>query len=210
MKKTITTALFDLDGVLIDSAKLIEGSFEYTLALFNTGKKAKDVLDGGSTIREVYGKLTSKEELPKFLEAHAAFQKDNLHLVTPFQDAIATLETIRAKGIHIGIITNRSINARYIIEHCKLNGLVDLVISVEDVKNPKPHPEGIQKAMAHFESKPSETIMVGDMPVDIEAGKAAGVITVGLNTNGNLWDLKKSGSDYITGSLAELVPLLFN
>jgi len=210
MKTIITTALFDLDGVLIDSAKLVEGSFNHTLALFKTGKKAEDVLDGGSTIREVYGKLTTAEELPKFVEAHAAFQRDNLHLVTAFEDAARTLETLRAKGIHTGVITNRSINARRIIEHCKLDSLIDLVISVEDVKNPKPHPEGILKAMTHFGSKLFETIMVGDMPVDIEAGKAAGVITVGINTNGNLEDLKKAGPDYITGSLGELVPLLFS
>ena len=74
MKTNITTALFDLDGVLIDSGKLIAGSFEHTLALFNTGKTFEDVADGGATTREVYEKITTEAELPK------SWIKSRLHI----------------------------------------------------------------------------------------------------------------------------------
>ena len=209
MKTKITTVLFDLDGVLINSAKLVSDSFDHTFAAFNMSERFESISGSGLTIAEVYGQYTTKDQLLKFMEAHAGFQKNNLHLVTAFEDALSTLRILRDKGIHIGIITNRSMNARNIIEHCELTPLVDFVVSVEDVKNPKPHPEEILKAIAHFDSNPAETIMVGDMPVDIQAGKAAGVITVATNTSDCLDELKKSHPNHIVQALAELIPLFF-
>jgi|ERR1035437_704503 pyrophosphatase PpaX len=209
MNKKITTALFDLDGVLIDSARLVEGAFDHTFAAFNIATQYDPVADGGLTIRERYGRVVTEADLPKFMQTHADFQKNNLHLVTAFDDAVSTLQILRGKGIYIGVITNRSINARHIIEHCALAPLIDFVVSVEDVTNPKPHPEGILKAMGHFGSKSSETIMVGDMPVDIQAGKAAGVTTVAIDTSECLEALVKSRPDHVVKTLAEIVHLLF-
>ena len=202
-----------MDGVLIDSKLLVKGAFIHTFATFNIPDErhffGTTALSGLSLV-ETYQTVAPDADISKLTKAHAAFQNDNLHLVTPFDDAVVTLKELRRKGVNIGVITNRSINARHILEHCGLDSLIDLVVSVEDVVNPKPHPEGILKAMAHFGSKPYETIMVGDMPVDITAGKSAGVTTVAVDTSNCLDELRKNNPSFLIQRVSELIPLFFS
>jgi phosphoglycolate phosphatase/pyrophosphatase PpaX len=62
-----------------------------------------------------------------------------------------------------------------------LSSYFDVVITGDDVTHPKPHPEGILLAMEQLRAKASDTIYVGDSDADILAGRAAGLLTVGVN-----------------------------
>ncbi|MDR7317816.1 phosphoglycolate phosphatase-like HAD superfamily hydrolase [Brevibacillus nitrificans] len=63
----------------------------------------------------------------------------------------------------------------------KLDGYFEIVITGDDVSDPKPHPEGILLAMQKLGADPRETIYVGDSDDDVIAGRAAGLQTVGVN-----------------------------
>src|SRR5690625_7677900 len=52
-------------------------------------------------------------------------------------------------------------------------------ITIDDVNNPKPHPEPVRLAMNELKAKPASTIMVGDNCHDIEAGRDAGAERAG-------------------------------
>jgi HAD superfamily hydrolase (TIGR01509 family) len=51
----------------------------------------------------------------------------------------------------------------------------DLVITAADVKNPKPHPESIEKILAKLNLKKKEAVFIGDSEVDRQAAESAGV-----------------------------------
>jgi len=50
-----------------------------------------------------------------------------------------------------------------------------LVISALDVACPKPHPESLNKILAHFQVRPDEVVYIGDSVVDAEAAHRAGI-----------------------------------
>jgi phosphoglycolate phosphatase-like HAD superfamily hydrolase len=50
-----------------------------------------------------------------------------------------------------------------------------MVVTALDVKNPKPHPESIEKILQSLNLKKEETVFVGDSEVDQQAAKSSGV-----------------------------------
>lgn len=209
MKKHTKAVLFDLDGVLIDSSSLVGNAFEYTIRTHDLKNATAEEWSAmkGLPIADVYARLGGTQ-IENICRTHAEFQNANLHLVTAYPNAISVLETLRGAGVKTGVITNRSRNARSIMQHCGLLNLVDLVVSIEDVTNPKPHPEGILKAMSTFTVTSDEAVMLGDMPVDLQAAKAAGVGSIAVNTGDCLEELNRHNPDHVIEDLEELVPLL--
>lgn len=204
------TALFDLDGVLIDSMPLIQKAFAYMVKKygFDETRMHDRARWRGYTLRQCYSVLCGHEDVTPLCDEHASFQDKNPELITPFHGACGILESLRSNDFKIGVITNRSRNARSMLIHCQLMSQVDYVVAVEDVTNPKPHPEGIFKALNHFSRKPEHAYMIGDMPVDIHTGKNAGVRTIAINTSDCLEDLQRVRPDHIVRRLEELLPIL--
>jgi pyrophosphatase PpaX len=60
-----------------------------------------------------------------------------------------------------------------------------MIVTVDDVKNPKPHPEPVLMAIEKMGANPATTLMVGDSPADIQSANAAGVASVAVS-----WSLK--------------------
>jgi pyrophosphatase PpaX len=80
------------------------------------------------------------------------------------------------------------------------------IVSVDDVANPKPHPEPVLRAMEELGADPATTMMVGDSAVDMESAAAAGTIPVGV-----AWSLKgeqkllASGAHHIIHDMRDLL-----
>jgi HAD superfamily hydrolase (TIGR01509 family) len=88
------------------------------------------------------------------------------------------LEHCRAHGMQTALVTSspRAV-VRPVSVRLGLDELFDFVISGDDVKNYKPHPEPVLTTLAALGRACSDAIMVGDSRADILAGKAAGVAT---------------------------------
>ena len=92
------------------------------------------------------------------------------------------------------------------------SGLVDLfdiVLASEDVQAGKPDPEGILIALQHMNAAKDRSVYIGDMSVDIEAGKAAGIRTIALaNGIGSHEALAAAQPDLIVHDLDEVARAL--
>jgi len=94
-----------------------------------------------------------------------------------------TLTTLHSNGYRLGVVTSGTeCRVAREIELSALNGLLDVVICNEHIVNKKPHPEGLELALKALSSLPEETAYVGDAPEDIEMGKRANVLTVGVRS----------------------------
>jgi HAD superfamily hydrolase (TIGR01509 family) len=86
-----------------------------------------------------------------------------------------TLERLKEKGILRVINTNRTTSMKYIMERYNLWPFFDMVVTALDVKNPKPHPESIEKIVQAFNLNKEQTVFVGDSEVDQQTARSSGV-----------------------------------
>lgn len=184
----ITTLLFDLDGTLINTNELIIASFMHTLEKFYPGKyKREHVIPFmGPTLTESFSTVDANRVDELITEYRRFNMEMHDEFVEEYETVYETIETLHDKGYKIGIVTTK---ARNVVEmglsFSRLKQFFDVVITIDDVQNAKPHPEPIQLALEKLNASPEETIMVGDNYHDIEGGKNAGTKTAGV-----VWSLK--------------------
>ncbi|HEV8613600.1 MAG TPA: HAD-IA family hydrolase [Gemmatimonadales bacterium] len=178
----LTTVLFDLDGTLIDSIRLILDSYHHTLAAHALPARSDaHWLAGLGTPLLVQFRDWCDDPLQ--LEAMVAtYREYNLahhdSMVTAYPGVVEMVKAIRAAGFRTGLVTSK--NRPGAFRGLKLIGLaeeMELVIGADEVENPKPHPEPIQLALSRLGEGPERTIYVGDSIHDMESGRAAGVRT---------------------------------
>jgi len=178
----LTTVLFDLDGTLIDSIRLILDSYHHTLAVHALPPKsdAHWLAGLGTPLLVQFGDWGDD---PVQLQAMVAtYREYNLAhhdaMVTAYPGVVEMVLAIRTAGLRTGLVTSK--NRPGAFRGLKLIGLaeaMDLVIGADEVENPKPHPEPIERALSRLGAAPDRTIYVGDSIHDMEAGRAAGVRT---------------------------------
>jgi len=85
------------------------------------------------------------------------------------------LNLLKANGIIRVINTNRTTSMKHIMERFHLWPFFDMVVTALDIKNPKPHPESIEKIIQNFSLNKEETVFVGDSEVDQQTAQSSGI-----------------------------------
>ncbi|MEH7492556.1 pyrophosphatase PpaX [Neobacillus niacini] len=212
MKNNINTILFDLDGTLIDTNELIISTYLHTLEKYFPGKyQRQDVLPFlGPTLHEVFGAMDS-ERVEEMVLAYRTYNLANHDaLVKEFVGVMETIETLKKKGYKLAIVTTKREDVAFKgLRLMKLDPFFDVMIAYDHVKKVKPDPEPIFLALEKLDSKPEETLMVGDNFHDVLAGKNAGTLTAGV-----AWTIKgrdylaKYEPDYMLENMTDLLTIL--
>lgn len=212
MNRNLKTALFDLDGTLINTNELIINSFLHTLNKYYPNQyQREDVLPFmGPSLHETFSAIN-----PKMVnELIAEYRKYNLAqhdlLVTEFEGVYETIMTLQQAGFKLGIVTTK---LHDVVEKglklSRLHGFFEVVVALDHVTKAKPDPEPVLKALDLLDSHPEEAIMVGDNYHDILAGKNAGTMTAGVAWTAKGRDyLTKFEPDYMLERMADLLPIL--
>lgn len=187
--KNIRLVLFDLDGTLVDTSDIVYKSFNHIFRKYGH----KEI--NHTTFFKVFGKRPEQvfNELGyAFVDAKKAaqdffdYQLANFQEIKVFPFATETLLYLKLKGFKIGIYTNANRNKaeKIVNENLKMKiSDLDILVTGEDVINPKPHPEGILRAMQQLNIRSNETTYVGDSEADIAAARSAGVIAILVTQN---------------------------
>jgi HAD superfamily hydrolase (TIGR01509 family) len=108
-------------------------------------------------------------------QQHAAYQ--TIPQIQPYAGINELLKELSSRQIPIAIVTSsRKPFCDRII--AQLEWAIDVLVTRQDVRSPKPHPAGIFIALDRLGVKPESAIMVGDSPDDIHAAQAASVYSI--------------------------------
>ena len=117
-----------------------------------------------------------------------------------------TLRQLQQRGYRMGIVSSGSESR--LTRELKQRGLSELfevVICNEHMLNKKPHPEGLNTALATLNRPNDQSCYVGDSPEDIEMGQRAQVLTVGVrSTYPTSWKLRDANPDIYLESFSDL------
>lgn len=207
--------LFDLDGTLIDSRADLAFSLNLALTRLNMhplpDSRIIDFVGDGvqklieRTLRETTGR---EPESTLAKDCTALFREEyGNHLLDRTQLYPNVLEALdRLSWASLAVVSNKPENfSRRILEALNVAERFRIILGGDSTRNPKPHPEPLLKAMDVCEAVSSTTVMVGDSATDIEAGKAAGIITCGILGGFRTREkLEAAGCDLIIKNLLEL------
>ena len=173
---------FDLDGTIADTELVVIMTMLSFVKTYTPDRKVtlhQLLKISGPPIRDTLKHYFPNEDveqlIPLFAEKAREFYPQYAVAFEGVQDVIASLKT---QGIATGIVTSKlRQNALLTLDVIRLGGVFDWIITLDEVHQPKPHPEGIQQCLEHFNLKPHEVLFVGDTIYDYQAGLNAGVDT---------------------------------
>lgn len=182
----LSLVIFDCDGVLFDSA---DANIAYYNAVLE--RLGRPPLDHEWSVRAHF--MSSHQLFEAMLghdpEAFAAARRVGAdvdygpfyRLMIPAPELEAVLAALRAR-YRLAMATNRGATLPGLMREFQLDRFIELAIGVNDVVNPKPHPEMIEKCLQHFAVAPQAAVYVGDSETDHRAATAAGVHFVAIGT----------------------------
>lgn len=150
-------------------------------------------------------------ELGRFVQSYREHQLEHHDRLVRCYDAVVdTIVLLRERGHPLGVVTSKSDwLAQRGLEHVGMRHLFDTIVGCDSCGRHKPHPEPVLTALGRLEYEADEAVFVGDSVHDIEAGNAAGVVTVAA-----LWgpftrdQLLPAKPDYFLERIAELPGIL--
>ena len=208
------TILFDLDGTLIQSPKIILEAFRQTFALYLEDVKLEEKeLSNflGQTLWKTFSAYTADEQLTDKLVTH--YRKISNELIEmgleAYPNAKETLIYLRAEGCKIGVVTSKLNEvATYHLEKTDLLDHIDLLIGHDDTEKHKPNPDPLLEAIKRFNSQKEDTIYIGDHENDIKAAKSAGIESCAVTYSNRLQEMLIEQPEYVIDELLNLKDLV--
>ncbi|MBI3486000.1 HAD-IA family hydrolase [Candidatus Daviesbacteria bacterium] len=202
--------LFDVDGTLLDTDEWVFEAFNYSLKKHNLAPITKKQLNSlmGNILKDCYKILAPNGDLISLCEAHETYQNSRLNLIKAFPKSRKTLKTLKKSGIKLAAVSSRYANLIETLKVGKLYEFLEVVISADDVKNPKPHPEPLLLALKKLNVEVKDALMVGDTHIDILAGKAAKVKTAAVTYGFFGKEIAKQNPDFLLDNLEQLLEII--
>jgi phosphoglycolate phosphatase len=213
----IKSIVFDFNGTLaklnIDFNQMRQAVLEL---IFSYGVDAKDLpadhlLEIINSAGEIL-KTKSGNKANSFIrDAYDIIEQQEIqaaHNGELFEQTKYLLLQLAAAGISTGVIT-RNCAAAINIEFPDISSYCRIVICRDHVENVKPHPEHLNKALQFLGSPARNSLMIGDHPLDIKTGKAAGTFTAGVLT-GHFQeeDFRQAGADIVLARAVDILDMI--
>jgi len=171
--------IFDLDGVLVEAKNIHFNALNEALHEVNPGYKIDwsehlNKYDGLKTFQKL-DLLSDEKGLPREIHNKVWQTKQRLTVqklsdLQPNQNLQSVMSALSEEGYKLAVCSN-SIRKTVLTVLSKLGIIefMDLIISNEDVKNSKPHPEMYWKAISMMSCLPEETLIIEDSPYGLLA-----------------------------------------
>lgn len=209
----IRIIIFDFDGTLGDTRANILLTMRMTLRKLGLSEKDDDTIGAtigiplGEGFLQMFPDLTPEQEELCVRTYRAIFEENKKDLVPAlFPHVKETLATLKDCGYILTVASSRSSTSlNGFLRDMGIADCISFVLGADNVEKAKPHPEPVLRTLNEFGVDASGALVVGDMPVDIQMGKAAGARTVAVTYgNASREALSETGADFIIDTFAEL------
>jgi HAD superfamily hydrolase (TIGR01509 family) len=204
--------IFDWDGTLADTRKVIDASFQRVLSDLHCKISDEFIerrigIGAGEIFRQILraSKIQFEEALiTSLVEKRIRVEIDLSSQVKLFEGAIELLESLHGKvKLALASMSNREV-INYMLNVMDLRRFFDVVLTVDEVHNSKPDPEIFSKSALRLEINPTKCVVVEDSIFGVEAAKAAKMSCIAVLTGVySREELKKANPDLIVNSLNE-------
>jgi phosphoglycolate phosphatase len=206
--------IFDFDGTLGDTRRNIVMTMQQTIS--EMGLPARSERECAATIglplKGCFHQLFPEMDDSMMEKSAATYRRlfdENKKLFKPalFPNVSETLSSLHNRGIVMAIASSRSSRSLHeFVDDMSLTEYISYIVGADDVTLPKPNAEPVLKILSALDISAAETIVVGDMPVDILMGANAGTLSCGV-TYGNATreQLEEVGANYIINDMAQLL-----
>ena len=201
----IRLIIFDFDGTLGDSQKLITDTMLATIERLNLPMKSREECARtiGLPLKECFSSIIpmTDEQAEECAEVYSEiFNVKNVPgVVKAFPGVVETLERLSSQGILMSIASSRSHRTlAKLVDELDLSKYITYLIAADDVVEKKPAAESVLKTLRHFNIEAHETLVVGDTEFDILMGRNAGTHTCGVTYgNGSKESLEAAKAEWI-------------
>lgn len=208
--------IFDFDGTLVDTAALIIETMQRTISALGLPEKSDEECKAmiGYRLEEI--PLLLWPDIPDLAQLYATAYREIFNTIKDsfkvrlYPNVFDILTELNRQGLGMAIASSRS--RASLNEYCSELHITDcfrMLVGGGDVDNGKPAPDPVNLVLATQGWDKDETLVVGDMNVDIRMGKAAGTATCGVTYgNGSVAELRDAGADYLISDFRELKNIL--
>lgn len=209
--------VFDLDGTVCNT---LEDLGECTnLALGDFGlppheiEEYKMIVGNGvdMQMRRAIGESKYTKELADKVKAafKAYYDKNYLKNTKPYEGMPEALDKIREMGLKIAVFSNKPDEFAGKVCTTLFGDRFDLIAGNKPGVPVKPDPTGLFAALKQMGVTPEETLYCGDSGVDMQTGKRAGIVTIGVEWGfRSKEELLENGADYLLKAPSELPELV--
>ena len=201
----IRLIIFDFDGTLGDSQKLITDTMLATIERLNLPMRSREECARtiGLPLKECFSSIIpmTDEQAEECAKVYSEiFNEKNVPgVVKAFPGVVETLERLSSQGILMSIASSRSHRTlAKLMDELDLSKYITYLIAADDVVEKKPAAESVLKTLRHFNIEAHETLVVGDTEFDILMGRNAGTHTCGVTYgNGSKESLEAAKTEWI-------------
>lgn len=184
-------AIFDVDGTLVDSRKIIHDAMQRAFAVHDLDPPSYDQTRRivGLTLSVAIDRLAPRHVGAKGIEAMTQSYKDEFvklrqhsaDLEPLYAGAQDLLERLKAQGWALGIATGKSRRGLdMLMKKCDWGSLFDAHFCSDDGPG-KPDPHMVNANLMKLGMQPSQAVVIGDTSFDMIMSKSAGVHAIGVN-----------------------------
>lgn len=177
---TCEAVLFDMDGTLVDSSQCVERTWRLWADRHRLDIDALLAISHGrqnhETIRLIAPQLETAEEIAFLVRTEEGCREG----IVAVPGARVLLDALAAG--HWAVVTSAWRTLAELRLQCAGLPIPEVLVTADDVRRSKPHPEGYLAAASRLGVAPSACVVIEDAPAGIESARAAGMPVIGITT----------------------------
>lgn len=186
--KKYTTAVFDLDGTLLDTLEDLTDSVNYMLCENNMPMRSIDEIRtfvGNGLVNLIQRALPQNTDENKFNEYFVQFKThysmNSRNNTAPYDGVYDVLKTLKSNGIRIAVVSNKAHDQTSLLCNEMFGNSIDYAIGQSDGIRQKPAPDSVFEVLSKLESDKSKALYIGDSEVDVQTAANSGLDFVGVS-----------------------------
>lgn len=182
------TALFDMDGTLLDTLEDLRDSTNHVLREMGYPERSLEEMrrfvgNGAEMqIRRAVPEGTSEENIAKVLRAYRAYYQEHCRIKTKVYDGLLDmLDALKARGVKTAVVSNKPDAAVKKLSEEYFGGRMGYAVGAKEGVRCKPYPDMVDDALKALGETRDGAVFIGDSEVDVQTGLNAGLPVIAVS-----------------------------